>query len=98
MLFTPAVNDARRDPCVVLACAAELRVQVLSLYQTYGDMVGHFIVGAAAEGHREGTKTGGTATDTFPSKQHLSEWRQLSARAVRQFGPKQVVNEMGAGS
>src|SRR6266849_7478386 len=98
MLFAPAVNDARRDSCVVLVRAAKLRVQVLCLYQTNGDMVGHLVVGAAAERHREGTirsgaKTGGAGTEMLPSEQHLSEWRQPSARAIRQFGTKQVVHE-----
>src|SRR5213594_3915600 len=103
MLFAPAVNDARGDSYVVLVRAAKLRVQVFSLYQTNCDMVGHLVVGAAAEGHREGTsrtgsKTGGAATDPFPSEQHLSKWGQPTTRAVRQFGTKQVVHEMGAGS
>ncbi len=79
-LLAPAVNDARRDSSVVLVRAAKLRVQVFCLYQTNGDMVGHLVIGAAAEGHREGTirsgaKTGGADTDVLPSEQDLCEWR-----------------------
>jgi len=49
----PAVDDARLDPGIILSGACKVRVKVLDLDQSQGDMLRHLVISAASQRHRE---------------------------------------------
>src|SRR3989475_780128 len=70
----PAVHDARLDPRVVLPGPGKVRVHVLDLDQSDGNMLRELIIGPASQSHRKGI-SGATAAapEVLAAEEHLSE-------------------------
>src|SRR2546428_7698237 len=66
----PAVHDARLDPRVVLPGPGKVRVHVLDLDQSDGNMLRELIIGPASQSHRKGISTGTDRKSTRLNSSH----------------------------
>src|SRR6266705_2494557 len=94
---SPAVNNARFDPGVILPRAGEVRVQILGLAPE-GNVLVVPVVSTPSQRHREAVKCQIAPRGMLPSKQHLRERRDLSIRSVADAWSEQIVDVVERGA